>query len=462
MQRQVTFHGPIKVIKFCNATFFQFSGGAFEYPFPVLPTKGEHDYNTCDACKLLQRSIVEDIKRHFKKFPNCCKLHKKLRDVKSRSKEGFDKKKFGNVPQLVADKIIFTQQHIVNNIKSEQFLEEITDYIDNVVESFGQMPNNFGPPLYLVYYLEKMIGLIEGRNDIDYDRKDLVVHYFKKLLNPPKLPPQDFEAFAKIYERWIDIFPFKISYFKDLKSRFENWVPMDLMQGEKRFNRYLGTEVSRQLSQSEFVEKLTTLTMQLLDSIDSTKLVEDGLIDNIDKHRLELASMHHRTKQKALFLGYNNGEHAYLTYLQKWLKNEETYFLTVKQLEIELPKLTGKKTNCDLTLNQKTPTTLHSFDDLFYDPENITMYLDALRKIDQPVISEKNTWLKRKGNITILVEWIEVLEEKGKIKSIKKHDLIPLLEKKFSGLSMSKDGSNFRKVSSSQKSYKSDFLKLIK
>ncbi len=101
-----------------------------------------------------------------------------------------------------------------------------------------------------------------------------------------------------------------------------------------------------------------------------------------------------------------------------------------------------------------------SFDDLFFDKGDIPVCINALREIDPPMISDKGNWIGGRGSKSVLVQWIEVLETRGKIPHISKPKLVPLLVKHFKGLSLSEEGSSFRKITG-VKNYKPEFLSII-
>lgn len=128
---------------------------------------------------------------------------------------------------------------------------------------------------------------------------------------------------------------------------------------------------------------------------------------------------------------------------------------------VEAPAPPVTKKAVSRTTKDDPPAMYSSFDDLFKDGKEIAPCLDALRKIDRKIISDTGDWIQKRDNKSILVEWIEVLELRGKIKTIGREKFVPLLEKKFPGLSLSKDGSIFRKKTGA-KSYRLDFLALIK
>lgn len=135
----------IKTLEFHGKIIgFHITGIGFELPFETQPTLGEHDFNNCESCKGILTELKNRLTDKYEgkqanklPFPFCCPQHSKLTADKRFSKQDFDSK---NIPLLVASKIIYTKQHILNKQSCEDWYEDITDYIDYTVSSFGKMP----------------------------------------------------------------------------------------------------------------------------------------------------------------------------------------------------------------------------------------------------------------------------------------------------------------------------------
>ncbi|MDJ1505737.1 hypothetical protein [Xanthocytophaga agilis] len=111
-----------------------------------------------------------------------------------------------------------------------------------------------------------------------------------------------------------------------------------------------------------------------------------------------------------------------------------------------------------------------SFDELFYNSQEIKPCIDALKNIRvgknenrrTGIISSNETWIEKKPNKSVLLAWVAVLRKKSKIKTINDQKLSRLLEKRFPGLSLSKDASNFRTITTAENEYTPDFESVIK
>ena len=116
INRHTTFFvNEVKPVEFCGkSVIWQVElNGAFELPFEIEPTTGEHNYKTCEGCQKNLEALTKRLTVKFegnqqkKGFPYCCSYHSKLRNVKE-----FDRALFVNVPVLVAKKS-FTQTSIL-------------------------------------------------------------------------------------------------------------------------------------------------------------------------------------------------------------------------------------------------------------------------------------------------------------------------------------------------------------
>ena len=165
----------ISPVNFCGKTIaWQMNtDGAYEKPFETKPTTGEHDYKTCNGCQSVLKELIKRLTDKFegngqkKAFPLCCKGHAALNDLKE-----FDRASFVGIPEMVAKKILYTNQHIINYQDKENYYKEITDYIDYTVESFGQMPTKCGEPLFLSDYFYYVDDLLRNNQDIPKKKEE--------------------------------------------------------------------------------------------------------------------------------------------------------------------------------------------------------------------------------------------------------------------------------------------------
>ena len=88
---------------------YEVSGSAYELPFEIKPTEGEHDFNKCENCQKNLKELIKRLTVKFegtkdkKGFPFCCIYHANLSKIKQ-----FDRASFTQVPVMVAHKIMVT------------------------------------------------------------------------------------------------------------------------------------------------------------------------------------------------------------------------------------------------------------------------------------------------------------------------------------------------------------------
>ena len=110
----------------------------------------------------------------------------------------------------------------------------------------------------------------------------------------------------------------------------------------------------------------------------------------------------------------------------------------------------------------------NSFTALFNDPHEVSEMVNILREVTQrlgkPIIDDTGKWIKRRGGISILIAWIEVLETRSKFKfNLEDAKMAELLNNHFPGLTLdTKDASIWRKITNIRNKYHPEFLQLIK
>jgi hypothetical protein len=102
-----------------------------------------------------------------------------------------------------------------------------------------------------------------------------------------------------------------------------------------------------------------------------------------------------------------------------------------------------------------------TFGGLFINPVDILPCVNALRQIEQPVISVAGTWIGKKGSKSVLVAWIDRLELCHKIIPTDRKRLVPLLNAYFPNLNFGLDGRMFGEQNDIYTYYKSEFSALI-
>jgi len=398
----------LEPINFCgNIVGYTAEISQFEIPFEIEPTIGKHDFNTCSGC---QKSLTElicifkvgiDGDATKKGFPFCCLPHARL---VNHSK--FKISDYLNVPEMVARKIIYSYQHILNNYNSVNWYKLITDYIDYAVDSFGHMPADCGESLFLGNYFNYLTSMINECAEIPLKKKTIIKDYIKAYYTTHENQKTDLNVLIATYNNWLSIFPFGLhSYFGGLKQYFEKQIP--IFNGKPEKNIYSGIERVKLHSKLSLIESLVDLTNELLSQISGDKLYENGIITDANKIKIEFAI---NKRKLQLSEGYKNSSpdetHRYRKMIKEWFQDEEQFIEEITPLlKSSIPAdqnpniidpikfLDFKKSNFFSTLTKNSFTTI-----------------DAERLYQ--IIIESIKQLKEKRNDRILTE--EFIENKLK------------------------------------------------
>lgn len=284
--------------------------------FETSPINGYEAPKNFPNCCDYHRQVLKNGEDFFRKFPNCCNDHKKLL-----TKPWFSKGIYNGLPAKIVNQLSYTEHHISAKLPSLDWYEDIVDYIEWNVSSFGH------PAVGLHVYLGNLKHYLkETKSEIPPDKRqkliDFIDSYYKpKLKTKEKI---DFNVLYETYQKWLNTFPFEISYFKQLKETFSNRFP--IISGAPKVNRYSGIAKASMLNKQELIVSLISTTKHLLKKIDTVELFSKGSITDIQKSKIELISEAHRVAQTILLDEFGKGESKYLKVISKWLENEKKYF----------------------------------------------------------------------------------------------------------------------------------------
>lgn len=337
------FLSNIKELEFCGNHFgYQANASAFELPFPIEPTSGEHDFNNCDGCKKMHKRLLRIFTDKYKgnrssklPFPLCCASHINLSKKDWFKKSEFDKL---NIPEMVANKVIYTKQHIINNYKKPDWFEDITDYIDYAVTSFGLMPTGTGEPLYLSLFLDYLSDLIKTQDYIPENKLNKILDFIDTIRHPVIKQRTDTNILLKTYQDWYKIFPFDLPYFAELKNQFYPTLPKIAYAEVPKINRYSGDLIAKTHTKDTLINALLELTNSLLTQINGATLYEKGLLQDGNQHKLQLVIRKRKLKLKE---GYNNNsideDTRFRKVLKEWFKDEVKFINEITPLIKSLP-----------------------------------------------------------------------------------------------------------------------------
>ena len=328
-------------IDFCGKTWgwmLETEQGFLAEPKETEPTTGEHDFNTCEGCQNTRKELIKILTEKFngteqkQGFPFCCSHHSNLTKVKE-----FNRVSFVPVPEMVADKIIYTNQHITNNHENENYYKDITDYIDYTVESFGQMPNGCGGALFIGDYFFYVTDLLTRNTEISKERKNRLLEFLEAHQTPPtKNKNTDLNILLDTYQKWLKVFPFEISFFANLKPHFEKQLP--ILNGKPETNKYTGLAKAKMHTKGSLIDVLLNLTDDILKQINPYTLYEKGLLTEPQKIKLELVLNEMKIdNEKGYTSQKQNEEQRYRDILKKWFNRQKRFIDEVAPIVKALP-----------------------------------------------------------------------------------------------------------------------------
>jgi hypothetical protein len=281
-------------------------------------------------------------------FPNCCEEHKNefktLEEFSNRLSFYLNNelplvKEYGidtaelleDLPLRVLKAVCFSQHMISLLINSEEWHKDISKYIEKVVDSLGDRL------LGLDYYVEVVIYFVDNNSTIPHNKRNEVL---KMLYNQKDTPSsnqivKDLNLLCATYEKWLDYFPFVLSFFSDLKEELSSSIPIF------KTTDYQGEDSLAIATQPELIEFLNQKTKHILSQVDTVKLFSEGQITDIEKTKLDLINQEHQHKQRVLLDTFRKGEKKYTNTLNDWFKNEKKYFSSI--VPVALQKESQKK-----------------------------------------------------------------------------------------------------------------------
>jgi hypothetical protein len=293
------------------------------YEMPVNNETGESFPNCCT----FHKSVFEGAQEWFIKFPNCCKQHKAMV-----SKWWYNKANYSGIAEKIVKQLSYTEHHISERINMDDWYNDITDYIEYNVSSFGH------PAIGLDLYLGNVKHYIENtESEIHELKRKRLIDFIQTYYNSPKeYNKTDLNVLYSTYQKWLKVFPFDISFFINLKPYFENQLP--IVNGQAETNRYTGTTKVKMHTKASLIDVLLYLTNDLLKQINPYVLYEKGLLTQPQKIKFELILNEMKIDNEQGYLSQKlNEEQRYRDTLKKWFDRQKRFIDEVTPLVKELP-----------------------------------------------------------------------------------------------------------------------------
>jgi len=229
--------------------------------------------------------------------------------------------------------LLYSWFQIIHFIETTNWRKDIFDYLEYVIDSFGEFPKDLGEPLYLSYYIEELRFLVNKQNSnlTKLSSKDVkkrfneVNEYLKKIVSVSKKgKDSDLSVLIKTYENWFKIFPFEISFFTQLKAHYKKNIP--IFNGKPSINKYTGKAKFTIHTKNTLIKSLLNTTDNLITQINTSTLFEKGLLTEPDKIKLELIVSERKQKLKQGYVNNSQSEETrYRNILKDWFKDEEKF-----------------------------------------------------------------------------------------------------------------------------------------
>lgn len=414
--KKITFFADrINTLNTCFGELFYFSGSAFEKPYETeFISHDEHNLNNCEGCNSVHKDITRQMELYYQRFPLCCKQHTNLLKT-----TWFTKVDYQNLPQLVADKTISAYHHFIDKIDKDDWKQDIPDYIEYLIKSFGQMPKDCGEPVGLSKFIHFLIDLIQSSEvKIDFEnystRKEYILKYLNDFFVPHQEKQIELNVLISIYDTWYKTFPFELEFFKNLKAHFAMSIPV--LSEKPHHNPYIGLAKAKMKTQDELVVYLFKLTQSILSFIDTTQMLEDEYISNQSKYNLDLKKKAHSVNQHTLLNEYSKGEKRYINTIKKWLENENKFIADIlpqfpKQLENKSIKTVQDSFFLKSAENSDEP--IKDFFDTLYKNSYIEQSSKSnfIKAFSSKSVKQKIVWKGAFGDLKSLIEYLVKLNK---------------------------------------------------
>ncbi len=349
------------------------------FPFTVLPTEGytvpidEKTKAQFPFCCPYHINIFENAIKWYEKFPNCCPAHREMA-----AKWWFNKEEYRGVPLKIVTQISYSCYLITMKHDKEDWYDQITDYIEYNAWSFGQ------PAIGLHYYftdLKEWFKSKEVKSAIAKEKIKILLGYIDNYYVPKTDSQSGFNEMYNVYEKWLEIFPFDLSYFQNLKDFYQKQFP--ILNGVPKLNSYLGISSVKTHNKESLIDSLVDLTNNLLTQINGASFFEKGLITDANKLKIELVINSRKLKLKEGYkVSWQNEEVRYKKILNEWFEDEKKF------MEEIAPLINGSeiKINDSISIKLKEILTEHGFATL---PSTKKLSTSALENLIELIVSNK-------------------------------------------------------------------------
>ncbi|MBL7733196.1 MAG: hypothetical protein JNM88_18665 [Chitinophagaceae bacterium] len=321
----------VKSIDLCGSTMYHLTGSNYSKPKDFIRLSyPDHNLENCPNCKKRYENAIEVASQKYNAFPACCAPHRRLFTA-----PWFNRADFENFPKLYADKLLHSWHHILHHISKDGWKDEIFDFCEYIIKSFGSFPEGYGEALCMGMFIHDLKGLVSTLTE-HLDRKKEILKFIDDCYDPKPNNKADLTILATTYNEWYKTFPFELSFLSHLKIHFQKNIPF---LKSMHTNKYMGLTKGTMRTNENLVALLIKVTEKVITQINTLNLFESGEIFDLEKVQLELILQERKQKLKE---GYNNTSKdpstRYRRILKAWLKDEIAFIKKLRPIAEQISK----------------------------------------------------------------------------------------------------------------------------
>ncbi|MBX9784198.1 MAG: hypothetical protein K2X48_12990 [Chitinophagaceae bacterium] len=191
------------------------------------------------------------------------------------------------------------------------------------IHSCGQFPKGYGGPLGVGRYVDYLKGFINSPKIVN-NKKERLFNFLETYWeNKPVSDQTDINLLYSKYQEWLKVFPFEISFFSHLKPYFEKQIP--ILKGKGDTNIYSGFTTFNIVSKDELLLFLSTVTKTIIKEINSSTLLQHGLLNNAKRTQIEIITANRKLQIEEIGNAKWSDRNGYIKILKKWLRGEKEF-----------------------------------------------------------------------------------------------------------------------------------------
>src|SRR6187401_1659449 len=164
--------------------------------------------------------VTKEFSLHFppteKDFPNCCEDHfASFQEIKKWANDFLPEEEAIELAKKTLLNFANTEGFILFNFNEDDWYEEISDFIEFNIFSFGSSIN------YAERYLSKLLGFIRSIQIPNNYHKGDKLSELTFIWYKNSIFSRDLLRWRKAFDKWFHSFPFELSFLSDLKDKYD-------------------------------------------------------------------------------------------------------------------------------------------------------------------------------------------------------------------------------------------------